>query len=92
MYPSSACVGATDANGGLLDPFAVQNSIDLVSGANRPYTGSAPIKSAAFADNGRLWCGVGMSIVVVDPHSLKIQHEFKAEAPKYRCICLVTVF
>ena len=79
------CTGATDGNGGLLDPFAVQTSIDLMSGANRPYRGSAPIRSAAFADNGMLWCGVGMFIVIVNPESLKIEHEFKAEAPKYRC-------
>jgi hypothetical protein len=74
--------GATDTNGGLIDPFAVQTSIDLMTGVNRPYRGSAPIRSAAFADNGMLWCGVGMSIVIINPDSLTIKHEFRAEAPK----------
>jgi hypothetical protein len=77
-------IGATDTNGGLIDPFAVQTSIDLMTGVNRPYRGSAPIRSAAFADNGMLWCGVGMSIVIINPDSLTIKHEFRAEAPKYR--------
>lgn len=79
-------VGPTDSHGGLTDPFADQLCIDLMSGVNRRYTGSAPIKTATFADNGRLWCGVGMSIMVFDPKTLTIDYEFKAEAPRYYCI------